>query len=149
VRQFEANSETRVHCSPPSAAAYRAVEHALDVNDTSGDAIRLALAASVQSFRRAVLERGLRLAPGLFPVQTLDGRGVDVNRLHRRLLARGVRALLHGTAPSRARLSFLITAAHRDGELHAAADVLADVAARCHRPRQQEDTHDCRIPLRA
>src|SRR5262249_15113837 len=40
VERFEAASQTRVHCSPPSAAHLRAAAHALMLNDTIGDAAR-------------------------------------------------------------------------------------------------------------
>ena len=37
IRRFEQQSETRVHCSPPSLASLRAAEHALALNRRHGD----------------------------------------------------------------------------------------------------------------
>jgi 8-amino-7-oxononanoate synthase len=45
VQRFEERSLTRVHASPPSAAVIHAAEHALEVNATRGDTLRLRLAA--------------------------------------------------------------------------------------------------------
>jgi 8-amino-7-oxononanoate synthase len=149
INRFVSRSETRVHCSPPSTAALRAAEHALNVNARCGDAIRDTLAARVSSFRRAVHDRGLTLAPDLFPVQTLETGNLDACRLHRHLLARGVRAVLHQATSGRARLSFLITAGHREQELRAAAAILAEAAAESHHVSHEEDTDDSCIPFRA
>ena len=46
--------ETRVHCSPPSVANIRAAAHALELNRTCGDALRLRLAGLVGRFRTAL-----------------------------------------------------------------------------------------------
>lgn len=132
VARFEAESETRVHSSPPSIANLRAAEHALTLNRLGGDDLRLRLARSVLRFRARTAELGLRTLGGMFPVQTLAPvPGLEATELHRLLDARGVRAVLQrpraGVGP---RLTLLITARHRVAEIDAAIDALADAAAR-------------------
>lgn len=126
---FEARSETRVHCSPPSLAAIHAAEHALDLNDEQGDALRLRLAQNVRRFRRGLGGLGLSAAGGLFPVQTLQlPEGVDAPELHSRLLGEGIRTFLQRRR-GRPCLSFIITARHRDGEIDRAAAAVAGAVA--------------------
>jgi 8-amino-7-oxononanoate synthase len=133
IDRFEAASETRVHCSPPSLAAIHAAEHALDLNDEHGDALRLRLAQNVRRFRRGLAVAGLGAAGGLFPVQTLQlPEGVDAPELHSRLLGEGIRTYLQRRR-GRPCLSFIITAGHRGSEIDeavaAVAGALADRAA--------------------
>ena len=128
IDRFEERSETRVHCSPPSIAALHAAEHALNINDQQGDALRLRLAQGVRHFRRRLAQVGLAAAEGLFPVQTLKlTPAVDAIALHDRLLERGIKTVLHhgrnGTGP---RVSFIITARHSMTEIDRAVIALAD-----------------------
>jgi 8-amino-7-oxononanoate synthase len=127
VRWFEEKSETRVHCSPPSFAATRAIEHALMVNEKDGDDIRLRLAGRVRYFRSRLKEIGLSIAGGLFPVQTLVPLPwLDAATLHDRLLGLGVRSVLHRARNGiGSRLSFLITALHSTRDIDYAVDALA------------------------
>jgi len=126
VRRFEDESETRVHCSPPSVAMVHAAEHALDVNESKGDALRARLFRLVFRFRRALEARKVRVEGGLFPVQSVSaGAVVTTDRLHELLLRSGVRTVLHRDRHDGApRLSFLITARHTPGEIDAAADAV-------------------------
>jgi len=131
VERYEAESETRMHSSPPSVAVLRAAAHALELNRTHGDALRLRLARLVRHFRARLADLGLHVQGGLFPVQTLaPSAALDPAALHALLLERGVRAVLHRPRPGgRARLSFLITARHRFAEIDRAVDVLAAATA--------------------
>ena len=126
IRRVERRSDVRVHCSPPSMAVVRAAEHALAVNDEQGDALRERLARVVERLVRGLVELGLRGSRSLFPVQTLarvTDRGARI--LHARLLASGVRAVLHGDHGGRqARLSFLMTAEHAMHDVDCALDTL-------------------------
>jgi 8-amino-7-oxononanoate synthase len=137
VRHFEAESATRVHCSPASAVVVHAAEHALAVNETCGDELRRRLAGLVRRFRRRVSEVGFSLVGGLFPVQTLAPLSFSAARtLRAGLLRRGVRTVLHRPAcrPGAA-VSFLITARHRPGDIDHAAVALVEVfKARAVRP---------------
>lgn len=131
VKRFEERSATRVHCSPPSLAAIRAMERALAVNRACGDALRSNLAKRVRHFRARLREAGLAATGGLFPVQTLATvRGWEAPALHDRLLRAGVSAVLHQRhqGPG-AGISFLINGHHTFNEIDQAVDVLAEAAA--------------------
>ena len=127
IDRFEERSETRVHCSPPSIATLHAAEHALNINDQQGDALRLCLAQQVHHFRRRLAQIGFAATGGLFPVQTLKlTPNVDAIALHERLLEHGIKAVLHqgrnGTGPQ---ISFIITARHRMTDIERATMTLA------------------------
>jgi 8-amino-7-oxononanoate synthase len=126
VRWFAARSETRAHCSPPSAAHLRAVEHALAVNENSGDALRLHLAERVRQLRGLLEGAGFSVHGGMFPVQTLEPvPGLDSFTLQERLLRLGVR-----TAPGQshtgqeAKISFIVTALHSPDDIERAVNAL-------------------------
>jgi 8-amino-7-oxononanoate synthase len=127
VRQFEAQSETRVHSSPPSIAVIHAAEHALDLNQKCGDALRLRLARLVRHFRNRLAEVGLSAIGGLFPVQTLAPiPELDAALLYERLLRLGVRTVLRRSHNNHGPLiSFLITALHNRADIDRAVDILA------------------------
>lgn len=131
IEEFEKNSETRMHCSPPSLASIHALEHALEVNRTHGDRLRLRLALLVIRFRREAARAGFRFTGGLFPVQTLaPGSRAETQRLHRGLLSRGVQAVLR-QAPTGdgLRISFLITARHSPEAIDRAVATLSRLCA--------------------
>jgi len=112
VRQFEERSLTRVHCSPPSAAAFRAAQHAIELNRSWGDALRRRLAHLVRSFREGLRGLGISARGGGFPIQTLVlPPRVDAELLHRDLEERGLRTVLQaGRNDARPRLTLLLTA---------------------------------------
>jgi len=125
VRPFEARSETRVHCSPPSVATIHAAEHALALNAERGDSLRMQLVQRVHLFRRRLVDVGLAADGGLFPVQTLKSLpNLDARRMHRQLLNLGVRTVLRHSH-NEARISFIITARHQPDEIDHAVSVLA------------------------
>ena len=131
IERFETCAETRVHCSPPSAAVLRAAERALALNRTVGDALRARLAGLVDRLRTRSGLAGLPLCGGAFPVQSLDP-GPAAAEVHRRLLALGVRGVLHrpahGGGPV---ISFVLTARHRERDIDAAVAALVR-ATRAH-----------------
>jgi 8-amino-7-oxononanoate synthase len=131
VARFERSSETRVHCSQPSAAALRAAERALALNRTVGDALRDRLVGMVDRFRTRSALAGLPLRGGMFPVQSL-APGPAAARVHRVLLALGVRTVLHrpahGGGPV---ISFVLTARHREREIDAAVAALVRATRAC------------------
>ena len=128
VCQFDRESHTRVHCSPPSVAACRAAEHALECNRRAGDALRGRLEQRVREFRRGVLAPDIALSGGLFPVQTIDlADDATARRTQKNLRRRGISAvLLHGE-DHRPRLSFLLTARHTPSEIRLAARAIREV----------------------
>jgi 8-amino-7-oxononanoate synthase len=129
IRNFESRSETRVHCSPPSAAVIHAAQHALALNEKCGDALRLRLARLILQFRERLAQVGLSTIGGLFPVQTLaPSHRLDAAALYRRLMALGVRTVLRRAGGGAdARISFLITVRHTPEEIDRAPGALARV----------------------
>ncbi len=125
VVRYEAESDTRVHCSPPSTAALRAAERALALNDIHGDVLRLRLALLVRRFRHGLTRLGLFAAGGRFPFQTI------ARDLHGVLLAQGVR-----TVRRRNGVTFLITTLHGPADIDLALHAL-DVATRGGGSRQE------------
>jgi 8-amino-7-oxononanoate synthase len=143
LRRFEAESETRLHSSPPSAAVVHAAERALAINQRYGEMLRACLAKRVRRFREALALRGLGASGGLFPVQTVTfGTGRDARVIHARLAALGIRAVLHAALNGRTpRLTFLITARHGWGDLDRAAEALAQAFAGAPGDSTLETTH--------
>jgi 8-amino-7-oxononanoate synthase len=129
VRTFEAKSETRVHCSPPSVALLHTAEHALAINQEHGDALRLRLAQLVRCFRELLRKAGFAAAGEVFPVQTLKPiPGLQAARLHECLLRRGIRTVLHGSRSGHdASISFLLTARHDPRDLNQAVNALGQI----------------------
>jgi 8-amino-7-oxononanoate synthase len=127
VAAFESRGTTRVHCSPPSAAAIAAAVNALAVNRRSGDALRRTLAGHVLRFRQG-LER-LTASASVFPVQPLRLPAMaDPRRVYEGLRNRGVQTVLsRGEHGGRARITFLLTARHQDSEIDYALASLAEV----------------------
>jgi 8-amino-7-oxononanoate synthase len=128
VEKFEATSETRVHCSPPSVAVLRAAERALQLNHQHGEQLRAKLAFLVARFRRGLSAIDLIPDGGLFPVQTLATlSGAATLALHAHLLDRGIRTVLHrGRRENGPRLSFLMNADHQVEQVDHAVTVIAD-----------------------
>lgn len=126
VRWFKDKSQTRTHCSPPSIAAIHAAEHALRVNESQGDTLRLRLVRLVHYFRGRLARIGWSAIGGLCPVQTLIPQPtLDARKLHGQLLRQGIRTVLHcgdkGRIPC---LSFLITARHSRDDIDHAANAI-------------------------
>src|SRR5262249_27917325 len=114
------------HCSPPSVAHLRAVEHALAVNESSGDALRLCLAERVRQLRGLLEGAGFSAHGGIFPVQTLDPvPGLDPFTLYERLRRLGVRTVAgQSHSGQEAKISFLVTALHSPDDIERAVNAL-------------------------
>jgi 8-amino-7-oxononanoate synthase len=137
IRRFEAQSETRVHCSPPSVANLHAAEHALAVNRTDGDGLRQYLAQLVRRFRAGLRGIGLAADGGLFPVQTLRPAGVAADVLYERLLRLGIRTVvIRRCREIGAQVAFLITALHRSSDIDLAVEAIGRAMAFDHSIRQ-------------
>lgn len=130
VGRFVRESETRVHCSPPSIPVIHAADHALTINERSGERLRHQLAEAVRYFRNRLATAGLSALRSTFPVQTIrPGSGGDPVRLHDQLRHAGIRAVLRKGWRSRSPLlSFIITARHTTRDLDRLIDVLASAA---------------------
>ncbi len=129
VERFEATSQTRVHCSPPSVAHLRAADHALALNDIVGDAARQRLMQRVGFFRAQLADVGLHSSGGLLPNQSLPPLPADAAAaLYRQLLGAGVRPALLSGEQGTGRLRFILTARHRLDAIGRAVRVLAELA---------------------
>ena len=131
IARFRRESETRLHCSPPSIASVQAARFALDTTARSGERWRARLTRLVWRLRATLAEVGLAAIGQLpFPVQSFVTRHASspevllrcLNRLH----AGGVQALLtRGCAGSAPRLTFIVTAQHTRSQIDRVAELLA------------------------
>ncbi|MBJ7309185.1 aminotransferase class I/II-fold pyridoxal phosphate-dependent enzyme [Rugamonas sp. CCM 8940] len=132
VARFEAHSQTRRHCSPPSLAAIAAGQRALRINRACGDGLRRSLWRVVEQFRRALAARGIECRGGQFPVQTVRlAEGVDAAALQAALARDGVEAVAQMTEGGAA-LSFLLRADHRPQDIEQAVAALEQQLRRQH-----------------
>lgn len=128
IDRFREESDTRVHCSPPSVAVIRAAARALHVNRLHGDTLRRRLSQLTSRLREQLTRAGL--APlGRLPFPSLSFLSTHwpgVSIVHQQLLRSGVRALL--TRACRAltvSLTFLVTARHRLADIDTAGRIAA------------------------
>ena len=137
IEEFERASGTRVHCSPPSAAAVAGGMRALEMNRRIGDPLRSRLVRRLKCFRAGLARLGLSAMSDMFPVQPLRlPDEVRAEAVHEQLLRRGVKAVLHrgGNGSGAAVISFLVTARHRSHEIEAALGSLAEALKSARRP---------------
>lgn len=131
VARFRERSETRLHCSPPSAAAVQAAQRALDVSARRGEGLRARLLRLVLRLRETLADAGLAAVGQLpFPVQSFIARPGIAAQLLQRLRAGGVRALLTRGCEGRApRLSFIVNAQHGATQIDRVGQLLARIGA--------------------
>jgi 8-amino-7-oxononanoate synthase len=142
IRRFEMESETRVHCSPPSVAALHAAERALNVNRELGDHLRRHLAQLVRRFQTGLHAIGLAADGGLFPVQTLRPAGVAAEVLSERLRRLGIRTIvIRCCREIGARVAFLITALHRRSDIDQAVEAIGRAMTFDHYTQQLTGGH--------
>ena len=115
VKEFREDSQTRVHCSPPSAAEVGAAFHALKENRRVGDAVRCGLGQRVTYFRRGLKSLGILASRTLFPVQPLRlPHDMNVRAFYEELLEGGIQSILHRNPDNGdVQCSFVLTARHR------------------------------------
>ena len=130
VGEFAADSETLVHCSPPAEPVLVAARRALSLESAAADARRARLADRVRRLRAALRARGFVVRGGSFPMQRVPMPDAATARaLHAGLLRQGVHAVVRrARCNGELSLTFVVTAAHDDGQIAAAADALADAA---------------------
>jgi 8-amino-7-oxononanoate synthase len=130
IERFRQESETRLHCSPPSAAVIHAARAALETNRSRGDALRRWLLHLVIRLRTRLIDAGLTPSGRLpFPVQTFVSARRNAALLHDRLQDAGIQGLLTTTCRALAAgLTLLITARHRVAEIERTGRVIADAA---------------------
>jgi 8-amino-7-oxononanoate synthase len=131
VEEFRKDSQTRVHCSPPSAAEVGAACHALKENRRVGDALRSTLGQRVAYFRRGLKSLGILASRSLFPVQPLRlPQDMDVRAFYQVLLERGIKPALHRNPDSGdVQCSFVLTARHRLIDIDKALETLVQAIA--------------------
>lgn len=138
VRRYQRESDTEVHCSPPSIAAVRAGLRALAINQHCGDAIRARLWWLVTRFRRRLADDGLAATGGSFPVQMVRILNGSAPAVHARLLRAGIRTVLrpsgiHGASG----INILLTADKRPRDIERLVDGLVSAMGTCARAHQQ------------
>ena len=128
IDAFVRDSDTRVHCSPPSLAAIRAAARALQLDHARGDARRARLHANVRRLRAPLLAAGLEVRGASFPVQSLPlAPGMDPVELHRALLARGIRTFVtQSRCEVGPRLGMVVRADHLPEHLERAAHAVLE-----------------------
>ena len=126
VERFERTSETRLHCSPVSAPALHAGEHAVAENGYRGDRVRAALCSLIVRLKTSLQGSPLRPRGGMFPVQTFAGsRTAPVGYLQKRLAAAEIETLVLRDRTSGApRLAVMLTAKHSVRDVDRLASVL-------------------------
>ena len=129
VAAYERHSGCRVHSSPPSVAALRALSRALRVNARAGDQLRARLADRIERFKANILARNLTASARQFPVQPVNGRGLDPVGAHRALLDAGVRTVLRAGLRG-PELCFVVTARHARHDLDRAVEALVSTQHR-------------------
>lgn len=125
LTRFRTHSASRVHSSPPSAADLAAAARGLALNRMCGEGLRARLLARVQRLRNWIARSAATLLPQLpLPVQAIAlARGIPAAAVHRALLDDGIRTVVTRACDGLARLSFIVTAAHRISDI--------DLAGRC------------------
>lgn len=133
INRFRLESETRVHCSPPSLAVIHAAHRALLWNRNHGDALRARLLRLVTRLRARLSSAGLDPVSALaFPVQSFVPQyRNDVALVYQRLLRCGISALLTNACRAlTAVLTFIVTTRHRIPEI----DYVGRMTARTNTP---------------
>ena len=137
IRRFQQQSETRVHCSPPSAAGLAAAQRALAENRLHGDRWRAYLIGLVNAFRTQLGKLGLQVSGGPFPVLTIRlSSSIEALALRMRLLQQQVCTVAVKSCDGvGAGVSFLITALHDPSDIAEAVAALGRITMAGHGPQ--------------
>ena len=127
VEHFVEASQTRLHSSPPSAAAIAAASRALTLNQRHGDTLRRRLTARARRFRAGLASLGLSATGGLHPVQLIDPLAqLSAAALHAGLQSAGIdTALVRAACRQRDAVAVVLTATHTATEIDHALRALA------------------------
>jgi 8-amino-7-oxononanoate synthase len=127
IAQIEREGETRVHCSPASAASIAAGLHAVVANRSEGDGLRARLLRRIEHLRDALRRAGLALLSSLpLPSQSIALPSLRAGRTALALLERlAIRTLLTRSCGAGApTLTALITARHATADIDRLAAAL-------------------------
>lgn len=127
VGVFERQSLTRVHCSPPSAAALAAAGRALALNRSMGGTLRAALRQRIRWLRGCLAAHGLSSRGGDFPVRRIAlPPGCPGTHIHAALAGAGVDVLLQRERGA-SMLTMMLRADHGQAEIARAAALIAQL----------------------
>jgi len=130
VARFDACSQTRRHCSPPSVAAIAAGLRALQLNRRDGHRLRRRLAQRVAQLRDGLRVMGCAGCGGQFPVQTLHlPQGVRAAAICA-ALAREQVLVVPQALGGREAISFVLRADHSEQDVAQALEALRCCLAR-------------------
>jgi 8-amino-7-oxononanoate synthase len=132
IERFRAQSQTRVHCSPPASAVIRAARRALELNQQFGERLRARLVALARRLRAGLARAGLAPATETpFPMQTFRTREPKcLALLHERLRRFGIEALLtRGCGPLATGLTFLVNPRHGLADVELPGRIAAEFIA--------------------
>ncbi|MHA6247937.1 aminotransferase class I/II-fold pyridoxal phosphate-dependent enzyme [Pontibacter sp. CAU 1760] len=95
IRAFKHVSDTRIHCSPASAAHVAAGLSALQENERNGGSLRLKLLQRTSLFRQLLQLKGLKPKGRFFPMQTLHlQNNAETESVYQQLRGQGIYTLL-------------------------------------------------------
>ncbi|PSR11380.1 MAG: aminotransferase class I/II [Bacteroidetes bacterium] len=143
VRKIQSKSLTRVHCSPPSKADFRATQHALASNARRGDELRHRLYANVRLFKQALQAQGIATSGNFFPVQLL--KGLDQEEavcLVDRLAESAVKAIVVNNHYREPAACFILRADHSSDDIRWATHLLGKLLKPIRKKRSQTPGDD-------
>jgi 8-amino-7-oxononanoate synthase len=119
---------TRIHCSPPPAAAIAAARAALTLNETAGDLLRARLSRRVAHLRQGLHRIGARLLSVLpLPMQSIALPAQSARNTLAALQTRGMRVLITEGCGHRLALTVILTAQHTNADVDRLIGALASV----------------------
>ena len=125
IKQLKRESRTRVHCSPPDQATIAAADVALQRNRKEGTHLRKRLYQNVRHFRSHLLQSGLKLNGGFFPVQSISGiHGDKARDWSEQLQKEGVQNVLTANHYGEATITFIIRADHDTKNIRKVSQIL-------------------------
>lgn len=131
IERLTRHSETRLHCSPPNAAALAAAARALEVNARWGDDLRARLEQSVSRLRAGLVDLGISTRGWTGPVQEVAW-GRASAPLAAALTRAGVKGIERRRCDGTRSLALVVTARHPLSEIDQA---LAVIGRSSRRPR--------------
>jgi 8-amino-7-oxononanoate synthase len=129
IEKIAREGASRIHTSPPSAAAIAAARAALAANATAGDLLRARLGRRIGRLRQGLLGIGMRLLSALpLPMQAIAlPAALRARAVLAALEAREVRALITEGCGNGPVLSVILTAMHANGDVDCLIDALASL----------------------
>ena len=133
MRELRAADNTRVHSSPPSAAALAAAWHAVRLNRRNGDARRARLFRLIRLFRQSLNDLLPETCGPPFPVQQIILPTTLADRAARQLAREGLGVLrTEGSEATTQRLNVVLSARHRRRHVARLAEALRRAVGTSH-----------------